>query len=115
MSNENIKIKIAEKDPLTIKVADKDPITVKVIGADFSQGYLDADSLKNWLKIEVPTKITASKFQTAHNYASGLLKVYLNGMKLVIADVTELTEDTFEIGIDTIATDTVECEYYKTI
>lgn len=113
MSNEKIKIKIAEKDPITVKVGDKDPIKVKVKGLALPQGYLDADTLKNWLKKEVPTKLTASKFQTAYNYT--LLSVYLNGQRLGVSDVTELTDDTFEISIDSIITDVVEVEYYKII
>lgn len=112
MSIEYVKVKIAEETPITIKT-EENPINIKVTGAGFVEGVIDVDSIKNYVKIETPTELAPNRFQTANQYISGLLEVYLNGLKLSTADVTEISTQIFEISIDTISTDVVEVKYFK--
>ncbi|MHA1787847.1 MAG: hypothetical protein ACTSXT_01340 [Candidatus Helarchaeota archaeon] len=60
---------------------------------------------------EVPTKLTAKRFQTANNYQSGSLHVFLNGIKE--KNITEVSSNTFDLPIDSISTDTIEVSYIE--
>jgi len=62
---------------------------------------------------EVPTKISATRFSTSVEFVTGSLSVYLNGLKIRIADITEINNQIFTIVDSTIASDLIEVEFLE--
>ena len=96
---------------IKIKLTESTPIKIKTEGINWSQGIWDIDTIRNYIVLEEPTKITSKRFQTSHPYVSGLLKVFYNGLKEI--NIVEISDTEFELPIDSITDDTVEVEYFK--
>ena len=60
---------------------------------------------------EIPTKINSKRFQVANVFRTGTLRVTLNGIKE--KEIVIIDSNIFEFKIDTIITDTIECNYIK--
>lgn len=102
---------MAMREYLDVEIAEKEIITCDLKIIDVLQ-YREK-SIVTGLIQEVPTKINATRFQTSSAYVTGSLKVFLNGLKVAIADVTEISSQIFEIVDTTIANDIIEVEYLE--
>jgi len=78
-----------------------------MLRSDWRNFFRESDIVTN----ETPSQITAKKFQTANNYKSGTLHVFLNGIKEL--EIVEDSSNEFSFKIDTIMGDTIEVTYIK--
>lgn len=102
---------IVEKDIFQIEFVEKEVVSVEFKSADiltYHQRVVTSELIK-----EVPTKLSAKRFQTSEEYVTGSLSCYINGLKVHNADITEISTTVFEIVDSTIVGDTVEVEYIK--
>jgi len=108
------RVDIANLKDITDVEADS-PSNLQVLKYNSSTGYWENVSitslLEHYTKIEEPTKITAKRFQTSQKFISGSLSVSLNG--LIEKNITIINSNIFELPIDSIVSDTVECRYIK--
>ena len=74
---------------------------------------LDVVIEENSVYNESPTKITSKQFQTANDFISGSLRVFLNGIKEKY--VTVDSNNTFSFDEDVIDGDIIEVNYIKNI
>jgi len=86
---ENFEVEITEKDIITVKVN-----SIDVVYKTIDSTVYD-DIFGKMIYNETPTKLTASKFQTANAYRTGKLCVYLNGVKIHNSEITEVSSTTF--------------------
>jgi len=103
---------------ITADLIEKELITVKLISVDVVYKQVDStvyDEIYEKLEYnETPTKLTASKFQTAYAYRTTKLKVYLNGVKIHNSEITEDSSTTFSFdNYNTDSIDLVEVSYIK--
>jgi len=108
----NFEVEIIEKELINVELVEKEIITVelKVIDIlDYYRRYTESN-----LKQEVPTHVSGLQFQTSSFYASGSLKVYINGIKEKISQIQEDSNRLFTLldSID-LALDYVEVEYLE--
>jgi len=109
---EYLECELIEKEIVSVELIEKEIITVelKVIDIlDYYRRYTDSN-----FKQEVPTHVSGLQFQTSSLYASGSLKVFINGIKEKISQVQEDSTTLFTLldSID-IALDYVEVEYME--
>ncbi len=62
---------------------------------------------------EEPTQVTTSRFNTANNFLTGTIRVFLNGIKLKSSEVTRINSNTFELSEPIITGDLIEVNYIK--
>jgi len=62
---------------------------------------------------EVPSKISATVFQTAFDFVSGTVRVFLNGIKLDSSTITETNTNEITLDDSTKVGDIVEINYVK--
>ena len=98
-TTQNFKVELTEKEIISVEIKEIDVLD-----------YYEKNIISN-LKVETPTKLSATKFQTSEAFVPGLLLVFLNGLKEQF--ITEVTSTTFEFEISTIDTDTVEACYVE--
>lgn len=100
---------MALKEYLDVTITEKELIEVElnVIDVLQSREIITVSGLVE----EVPTKLTATRFQTSQVYVTGSLKVFLNGIKVHIVDITEESSQIFTIIDSTIIGDVIETEY----
>ena len=67
----DIEVLIIEKDLVTVEFVEKSIVTVELNVIDVIPAQLQID---NFVLNEVPTKITAKKFQTEYAFVSGTLQ-----------------------------------------
>jgi len=60
---------------------------------------------------EVPTEISALVYETANEYESGTLRVFINGIKE--KDINETSTQRFEVPYELSVSDTIELNYIK--
>lgn len=101
------------REYLDVDISEKDLITCDLHVIDVLQYH--EKTIVSGLVQEVPTKLTATKFQTSKVYVTGSLKIFLNGLKVAIADITEVSSQIFEIIDTTIPSDLIEVEYVEQI
>lgn len=106
-----ISAKIVEKDIIKVDFIETEVISAKFTSVDILK-YLE--TVTNLIQ-EVPTKLSAIRFRTSKKFISGSLKIYLNGLKIKIADITEITDQIFEIVDSTISIDVIETEYVEKV
>ncbi len=109
---EYLECELIEKELITVELIEKELITVelKVIDIlDYYRRFTESNS-----KQEVPTHVSGLQFRTSIAYASGSLKVFINGIKEKISQVQEDSTTLFTLldSID-VALDYVEVEYME--
>jgi hypothetical protein len=62
---------------------------------------------------EIPTKLSAVRFQTSLPYVPGSVRFYLNGLKERKEDITEISTTVFEIVEAIASDDDIEVEYVE--
>jgi len=106
---EYLDVEITEKEILKVEILDKEILSCELKVVDILQLH---DRITN-LKQEVPTKLTAIKFETSLPFVTGSLKVFFNGLKIANADITEISSTIFQIIDVTVLSDKIEVEYVK--
>ena len=109
---QNFDVEIIEKEIVSVELVEKEIVTVelKVIDIlDYYRRFTESN-----LKQEVPTQVSGMQFRTSVAYASGSLKVFINGLKELISQVREDSTTLFTLldSID-IALDYIEVEYVE--
>jgi len=104
---------MAIKEYLDVKILEKEIITCDLKVVDVLN-YVEKSIVSGIIK-EVPTKITATRFQTSSQYTTGSLSCYINGLKVPISALTEVTSQIFEIADTTIVSDAIEVEYTENV
>lgn len=102
---------IVEKDTFQVEFVEKEIVSAEFKTADilsYHERVITSELIK-----EVPTKLTAKRFETSEEYVTGSLSCYINGLKVRNADITEISTTVFEIVDSTIVGDIVEVEYTK--
>ena len=110
--NTELLVDLVEKELVDIEITEKELVTVELTVIDvldYYRRYTESN-----LKQEVPTHISGMQFQTSSNYASGSLKVFINGIKEKISQVQEDSNTLFTLldSID-LALDYIEVEYME--
>ena len=108
---EYLNVDIIEKEPFRIDIAEKEILSCKLTVLDILQ-YREKAVVSGLIQ-EVPIKLTPTKFQTSQAFVTGSLKVFLNGVKIKIADITEVTTQIFTIVDSTITEDLIEVEFLE--
>jgi len=104
-----LEVDIYEKDVIEVELVEKEILTCELTTVDIIN-YVEKTIAGNLLQ-EVPTKISAIRFQTSQAWVSGSLKVFFNGLKVKSSDITTINTTTFEISDTTISSDSIEVEY----
>jgi len=99
------------REYLDVDISEKDIVTCDLYVVDVLQ-YHEKTVVSSLIQ-EVPTKLTPTKFQTSKTYITGSLKVFFNGLKVAITDITEISSQIFEIIDITISSDLIEVEYIE--
>lgn len=113
---ENITAELVEKEIVSIDLIEKELFSVELYTVDFTKGKTYVRSLLVFNETPTPSaEVRASglPFTLINTYDSGTLQIFLNGQKLDKSDVTEITDKTFSISIDTLITDLIEVCYFK--
>lgn len=100
---------MAVRDYLEVEIAEKEIINCEFKVIDVIQ-YREK-TIVGGIVQEIPTKLSAVRFRTSQAWVSGSLKVFINGLKVQISDITVINTTTFEISDTTISSDVVEVEY----
>lgn len=102
------------QENLTAELIEKELVTVDLQVIDILNSY-NTVTCSDIIKEEAtPTASLPSKeFQTSKNFVTGTLTVYLNGLREHY--ITIINSNTFEFGIDIIATDLVDVEYIESL
>ena len=98
-------------DTITATITEKEIISVKFTVIDIIN-YLEKTVVTGLIN-EIPTKLSSIRFETSKPYTTGSLTVYENGLKMHIADITEIDSQTFEIIDVTDAEDIIEVSYLE--
>jgi len=94
-----------------VTIEEAQPINISITGCDFLNGGGSDLILKDHFVQEIPTKISATRFQTSCSYESGHLLVFFNGIKERY--ITEVSGTQFDLPIDSVVDDTIEVYYLK--
>jgi len=104
-------VKFTEKSILDVDFTEKEVLEVKVNKIDIVE-YVQKEVISN-LKYEVPTKLSATQFQTSVDYTQATLQVTLNGLKVPKQYITYDTATKFTIADTTKDGDIVEVMYIE--
>ena len=112
---------MAIQDQLTVELVEKEIVNIDLVEKEIINCELKVTEILSFrekrivsgLIHEVPTKILANKFSTSVEFVTGSLSVYLNGLKVKIADITEIDNQTFTIVDSTILSDLIEVTYLE--
>jgi len=104
---------LTEIEPFEVELIDKEVISVNFTSVD-AVFLPDEISIPLFIYNETPTNMTSVKFQTANEYRTGTLQVFLNGIKLNSTDMSEVSANTFSIAKAKLSTDTIEVSYIET-
>ena len=96
-------------DNISVVLSETEIITVSINSIDVVH-YLEKQVVSGLIQ-EVPTKLSSIRFQTASPYVSGSLKFYLNGIKELQSELTEISTTIFEISEAILIDDDFEVEY----
>jgi hypothetical protein len=108
-----ISAQLVEKDVIKVEFVEKEIISAKFTVVDILN-YLERAVVTGLIQ-EVPTKLSAIRFQTSKSFVTGSLKVFFNGLKIAKVDITEINSTIFEIIDSTISQDLIEVEYLELI
>ena len=106
-------VDLYEKEVVEVDIVERDIITVDI-------NVVDTIRNRNWvintvktyyIPSEVPTKLNSTDFETAYEYVTGKIVVYLNGIKQ--RNFTELTSNTIRLSDAVKADDAVEVGYIR--
>jgi hypothetical protein len=104
---------------------------VKIINPTNNQGLVYIESEGKWknqtlvaypnptrfIQGEIPSPLcpvlSTARYTTSNHFATGTLEIFLNGLKLLLSDITIHNDHQFSIHIDTLITDVVTVNYIK--
>ena len=98
-------------DNISVVLSETEIITVSINSIDIVH-YLEKQVVSGLVQ-EIPTKLSAIRFQTSLPYVTGSLKFYLNGIKELQSDLTEISSIIFEIAEAIDVSDDFEVEYLE--
>jgi hypothetical protein len=100
-------------DTISATFTEKEIISARFTVVDVVNYY--EKYIVNGLIQEVPTKLSAIRFETSLPFVTGTIKFFLNGIKEAKADITEISSTIFEITEAIASDDDFEVEYVKLI
>lgn len=132
---DEINVQLVEDEIVNVKLNTIDYVTIHDLGAisnvvftnisDKQVLYYDSTNevwkniaVKDLVKLclisnEPATRINSTQYQTANDYNSDFLEVFLNGVKIDDSVVTKDDDDLFSLPITILLTDKVTVNYIK--